>query len=314
MRIVVTGALGFIGTEVVSLMDGSGDEIVLVDFWEELVQQYETGRFPIIDRVYRNIQIAADVMEPWSFIEALRSNSIAFPDVIIHLGAVVDTTDLGSHAMFDRNVRYVRALVDAANEGDRQPPGIVFASSAATYGRDFTRPSNPYGMTKTVGERVISRTRGQFANLRFFNVFGSLEGHKEKMASVPFKIAQAYRRGDRFDMHSLSASRDFVPVGTVARHCVDLARGMVAPDRGADIKSTFDVGTATSTTFFNLDNFIMQATGNVVSCVREVPIPPELVGRYQMFTCAGTGPNPVPVLGKDDQSTRDGIEEHYGRP
>jgi ADP-L-glycero-D-manno-heptose 6-epimerase len=313
MRIVVTGALGFIGTEVVSLMDGSGDEIILVDFWVELVQQYEISRFPIIDRVYRNIQVASDVMDPWSFIEALRSNSVA-PDVIVHLGAVVDTTDMGSHAMFDQNVRYVRELVGAMNAGDRQPPGIVFASSAATYGLDFTRPSNPYGMTKTVGERAIARTRGQFANLRFFNVFGSLEDHKGKMASVPFKIAQAYKRGDRFDMHSLSASRDFVPVGTVAQHCVDLARSMVASGGDPSTKETFDVGTAVSTTFFDLDNFIMQATGNVVSCVREVLIPPELVGRYQMFTCAGTGPSPVPVLGKDDQSTRDGIEEHYGRP
>jgi ADP-L-glycero-D-manno-heptose 6-epimerase len=212
--------------------------------------------------------------------------------------------------MFDQNVRYVRALIEAVNACERQP-GIVFASSAATYGQDFTRPSNPYGLTKTIGERVVAGTKGQYANLRFFNVFGPLEDHKDKMASVPFKIAQAYRRGDRFDMHSLSASRDFVPVGTVAQHCVGLAKSMAAG--GDPLRATFDVGTATSTTFFDLDNFIMQATGNVVSCVREIPIPPDIVGRYQMFTCAGTGPNPVQVLGKDGQSTRDGIEEYYGR-
>lgn len=312
MRVVVTGALGFIGTEVVSLMDGSDDEIVLVDFWEELIQRYEGDRLPIIDRVYRNIQISSDIMDPWCFIEALRSKSID-PDVIIHLGAAVDTTDLGSHAMFERNVRYVRTLVDVLNARSWPPSGIVFASSAATYGPDFTRPNNPYGMTKTIGERLVSQTRGQFANLRFFNVFGSLEEHKGKMASVPFKLARAYRRGDKFDMHSLSASRDFIPVGVVAQHCVGLARDMAASDRDAGIRFTFDVGTATSTTFLDLDNFIMQATGNVTSCIREVSIPPELIGRYQKFTCAGTGPDSIPVLGRGGQSTREGIEEHYGR-
>jgi ADP-L-glycero-D-manno-heptose 6-epimerase len=312
MRIAITGALGFIGTEVASLMDGTDDEVLLVDFWEDLIARYEKDRLPIIDRVYRNMHIAAEVMDPWSFIESLRSLA---PDAIIHLGAIVDTMDLGSHALFNNNIRYVRSLVDAANTGRLTDniPGIVFASSAATYGADFAYPSNPYGMTKSRGERDVSSSRGQYANLRFFNVFGSLEHHKGRMASVPFKLAQSYRSGDRFDMHSLSASRDFVPVGTVAQHVVSLARSMAAATPDTAIRATYDVGTATSTTFADLDSFVMQATGNVVSCVREVPIPPEIAGRFQPFTCAGMGPNPVPVLGKDDQGTRDGIEEHYGR-
>lgn len=308
MRVAITGALGFIGTEVVSLLEGSDDEVIMVDFWQELIRRYEASRFQIIDRVYRNIHGAADVMDPWSFIESIPTMGI---DAIIHLGAVVDTMDLGSPAMFDLNVSYVRSLVDRVNSMGSPFPGIVFASSAAIYGLDFTHPVNPYGLTKSIGEKAMAMSHGQYANLRFFNVFGSLEDHKCSMASIPFKIAQAYKKGDRFDMHSLFSSRDFVPVGTVARHCVDIARRMAR--RNENIRKTFDVGTGASTTFAELDAFIMRVTGNVVSFIREVPIPRGLIGRYQTFTCAGMGPDHAPVLGMNDQSTREGIEEHYGR-
>ncbi len=316
MRIAITGGMGFIGTELISSLDGKGHQIVLVDFWEDLLRDYEKNRYPVLDRVYRNLATAAEVLHPKEFLDQLKSYS---PEVIIHLGACVDTTDMGSDEMMQLNVGYVRELVAAANNGrgSEYVPGIIFASSAATYGSDFTRPNNPYGLTKVMGERLVSETRGELFRLRFFNVFGAMEHHKLHMASLPFKLAQAYKRGDRFDLHSPDSARDFISVSSVASIVSELALQMETkwsdwPKR-LRTSRTFDVGTARPTSFTDLDNFIMQATGNVVSCVREVPMPGEICGRYQHFTCAGTGPNPVPVLGADRQDTRTGIEEQYGR-
>lgn len=310
MRIAITGGMGFIGTEVASLLTGT-DELIVVDFWQKLLREYEIARYPILDRIYGNLTRAECVMEPDEFIEHIKSYA---PDVIVHLGAVVDTMDLASDDMIDRNVKYVQQLVDAANNSRSAEyiPGIVFASSAATYGSDFTKPNNPYGLTKVFGERIVRGTRGQFSCLRFFNVFGNMEHHKGQMASVPFKLAQAYKNGDRFDMHSLDSSRDFVSVRSVAQAVIQQARLMASSaEDGVQHRSTFDVGTGQSTTFADVDNFIMQATGNVISVIREVPIPPEIVGRYQNFTCAGIGQ--VPFISGDGVTTREAIEEQYGK-
>lgn len=306
MRIAITGGMGFIGSEVVRLLDGSGHGLIIVDFWDDLLREYERQRYPIIEQTYRNLAIAEEVMRPDDFIVRLRSLS---PDVIVHLGAIVNTTDLGSHDMVDQNVGYVRDLVGAANDGRvgvKSAPGIIFASSASTYGSDFTRPNNPYGLMKVFGERLVASSLGQYVNLRLFNVFGAMEHHKLGSASLPFKISQAYARGDRFDMHSPFVKRDFISVTAVARVISRLIDDMGSMQ---GMKATYDVGTGKATGLVDLDGMIMDSMQQVSSCIREVPIPDALVGRYQGYTCGGVGP--VPLL-DCSQDTRTGIEEQYG--
>src|SRR6185369_12542905 len=96
MRIVVTGALGFIGTEVTSRLVELDHRVVVVDFWDDLLRSYEASRYPILERVYANLSRAAEILRPDEFIGQLREYS---PDVIVHLGASVDTTDMGSTQM-----------------------------------------------------------------------------------------------------------------------------------------------------------------------------------------------------------------------
>lgn len=309
MRIAVTGAMGFIGQEVVSRLIDAGHEVVMVDYWKSLLMAYEKEHFPILESVYRTMPLAAEVLEPHEFIEQLREFS---PDCIIHLGAVVDTLDLGSASLLHNNVSYVKELVAAAN-GSRiahDIPPIVFASSAAVYGSKG-QPNNPYGLTKAMGEKMIMETRGRYNLLRFFNVFGANEHHKKGMASVPFKIAQAYMRGDKFSMHSPDAARDFVPVSTVAEKVIAAAKHLsVQSEIGFPASRTWDLGTGAATTFEDLDNYIMQATGNITSCVKLIPIPAELVGRYQGFTRAG---DRCANLVEISRGTRQGLEETYGK-
>jgi len=311
MKIAITGGMGFIGTELVSRFADGSDEITVVDFWDSLLRDYESARYPALNRIYRNLSIAEQVITPDEFMTQLRESRV--PDVIVHLGAIVDTTDLGSDTMIQENVRFTRTLVSVANDRPTEfVPGIVFASSAATYGANHLQPNNPYGLTKVLGEKVISQTRGQYAMLRLFNVFGALEHHKRGSASLPFKLAQAYTTGDLwFDMHSPHASRDFVPVTSVADEIVRIATDMTSRESdGSDgIRGTWDVGTGESTLLTDMDTFIQQARRCSRSLVREVPIPKSIAGRYQSFTCAGL--NGMPLIG-NRMNTRDGIEEQYG--
>ena len=309
MMIVVTGALGFIGQEVVGRLVSRDHRLILVDRWTELIPKYEALGAPILESVYSTITQAELMLTPEQFLRWLAEAS---PAAIVHLGAVVDTADMGgSGQLFNDNFTYTHDLVRNANLGRQtcDVPAIVFASSAAVYGaRGF--PNNPYGLTKALGEKLVAGTRGEYSTLRFFNVFGRNEHHKLSMASMPFKIAQAYRRGDRIDMHSLDSSRDFVPVTTVAAKVVAIAEMLGGRDLDEPVvRETLDLGTGYATTFSDLDNFIMQATGNVTSCVRPVLMPSEVVRRYQHHTCAGVRARNCAA---DTPSTRDGIQEAYG--
>lgn len=310
MLIAVTGGMGFIGQEVVSSLLERGHRVVVVDYWSRLITLYESEKFPILEEsVYRTLSACEAVLTPPEFIRWLGDSREI--DAIVHLGAVVDTTDMGSDSLFSDNVEFTRLLVAAANTS--RPtwavPGVVFASSAAAYGaRGY--PNNPYGLTKALGERILAQLRGEYSAVRLFNVFGRNEHHKGKMASVPFKIAQAYQRGARFELHSPEAARDFVPVTTVAAKLCALAdllgsRSQEEPQ----IRETVDLGTGYATTFSDLDTFIMQATRNQASCVKIVPMPTSLEGRYQPYTCAGVR---IRNIGVDSIGTRPAIEETYG--
>ncbi len=298
MRVAVTGGMGFIGTEVVSRLIIKGHDVVVVDFWSQLIQTYEKRRYPILETTYANLTTADDVLTPYEFLDEHCKNV----DVIVHLGAVVDTMNICEDDLVKLNVDYTRALVSKL----RSP--IVFASSASVYGTKGY-PNNPYGLTKTMGERIIRdepRFNSDHTILRFFNVFGRHEHHKGKMASVPFKLSQAYNEGRQFELHSPDAARDFVPVAIVA----DLIVSIVELYAGGDkpLSRTYDVGSGSATTFEDLNNFIMQAKGATQSIVKNVPMPPELVGRYQGWTKAG-----LSVQNMGACSTREWLEKYYGK-
>lgn len=308
MLIAVTGGMGFIGQEVVSRLLARGHRVVVADHWDTLVSRYEHCQHSILESVYQTLPAIELLLRPREFHGWLVGSS---PDAVVHLGAVVDTTDMGSEGLFQSNVDFTRDLVRACCAGrqTRDVPGIVFASSAAVYG-SLGCPNNPYGLTKALGESLVSQSRGEFVTLRLFNVFGRHEAHKGAMASVPFKLAAAYRRGDRFDMHSLDSARDFVPVTTVADKLIAYAEMLAERDEDEPtVKYVMDLGTGHATTFRDLDNFVMQASHAVSSCVREVPIPDTVVGRFQHYTCAGER---VSNAGSGSITTREALEEIYG--
>lgn len=276
MRVVVTGGMGFIGTSVLKKLISHGHEVICVDFVEERIKTYEKYRHPIIEDVYWNLRDCADVMEPGEF---LNSNVIA--STCVHLGACVDTRGVNKD-LFENNIRFTRQLIDSL----RPETKVVYASSAAVYGLNGF-PCNPYGMTKQLGENLLkgSMSRLYVTCLRFFNVFGSNEHHKGDMASVPFKIAHAYRHRSLFKLFNPDAARDFIPVSTVADAVVGHALESAMPYPSFRI---FDVGRGEAVTFNDLDYAMRTVFNRNESYCEEVPQPPEYDGRYQVYTRAGS--------------------------
>ncbi len=270
MKAWVTGGLGFIGSRVIERLVANGIQTVCVDRRAKLESYQKTG-LPIFKRIMRAASGCVDVCEP----EHVLGRSHEY-DTLIHLGAVVDTGKAGADILRE-NIDYSRSLFPLFSRG------IVFASSGAVYGNKG-HPDTVYGMTKAVGERMLSnRNPSKSISLRFMNVYGEDEHHKGAMASMPFKMTRAYATNDRIALFNVTDRRDFVHVDDVASAIVAAAARVV--EHISSDSLAFDVGSGTAVSFSELDDLIR---GDRPSLVEEVAMPPHLIGKYQSFTMAGS--------------------------
>lgn len=303
MKIAVTGGMGFIGHELVDRLITLGHEVVVVDFSQQLIPRYETYSMPIMEQLYRILPACSDVVDPWAFVANFTKY---YPDIVVHAGAIANTKDLGggSSNLFSYNVEYTKLLAQAC---DIAGANLIFISSASVYGTSGY-PNNPYGLTKALGEKIVAKIRTRSTSLRLFNVFGRYEHHKGEMASVPWKLATAYRKNDVFAMHSPNAARDHVSSAAVVSAVVYAANEMLEP--GEKWHRVYDVGTGFALTYDGLDDAIMKVMKKSESRVKIVEQPADLKGRYQFYTCAGS--NGVVNIGNVGGTTFDGIKEAYG--
>jgi len=104
------------------------------------------------------------------------------PDAIFHVGACSNTLNNDVNYMMEKNYLSTKWIVDWCVKNNKK---IIYSSSAAVYGNDGKQPSNLYGWTKLLGEDYVV-AKGGIA-LRYFNVYGPGEEHKEKMASIIYQ-------------------------------------------------------------------------------------------------------------------------------
>lgn len=283
--VVVTGAAGFIASNVVGALNTSGRrDLVLVDDFsrEERRRNYEHLCYSeLVDR---------DAFFEWF------NNNYKNIEIIIHLGARTDTTEFDYGVFQKLNVDYTIELWKLCT-GFQIP--LIYASSAATYGmgelgyddrHDIVpelKPLNPYGRSKNEIDKYILNQAEQppfWAGLKFFNVYGPNEFHKGKMASV---ILHAYRQIKETGKVKLFRShnpnykdgqqlRDFVYVKDVARVILWLMEHQ--PDNGL-----YNVGTGHARSFYDLADNTFKAMG-VETHIEFIDTPLEIRDKYQYFT------------------------------
>ena len=301
MTIIVTGAAGFIGSNIVKALNERGiTDIVAVDNLSRAEK-------------FRNLA-DCDILhylDKHEFIRQVREHILPYRDIraVFHQGACSDTMNHDGLYMMDNNYQYSLDLLDWCQD-ERIP--FLYASSAAVYGgggvfseaREYESPLNVYGYSKFLFDQVVRQRSAaglsaQVAGFRYFNVYGAREQHKERMASVAFHHFHQYRKLGHvtlfggWDGYADGAqSRDFVSVEDVVK--VNLFF-FDHPEKSG----IFNLGTGRSQPF----NDLAAATVNACRAaegkpplsldelvkeelIRYSPFPDALKGKYQSYTKA----------------------------
>ncbi len=299
MMIVVTGAAGFIGANLVKELNRRGETSILaVDHLKK------PGKF-------RNLSgcTIADYMDKQEFFDLIEADAFDQDiSAVLHQGACSDTMEHDGRYMMMNNYRYTHRLFHYCQ--DHEIP-MVYASSASVYGAgqkfeerpENELPLNVYGYSKLAFDQHFRYWETQMGlnapcvGLRYFNVYGPMETHKERMASVIFHFYNQYRDTGRIRLFEGTDGyangeqrRDFISVDDVVKinlWCLE----------HPEVSGVFNAGTGKSRTF----NEVAIATLNALrkkegrntltleqlcseNLIEYIPFPDALRGKYQNYT------------------------------
>ncbi|MEO7159736.1 MAG: ADP-glyceromanno-heptose 6-epimerase [Polaromonas sp.] len=302
MKIVVTGAAGFIGSNLVKGLNARGiDEIIAVD---DLTQG---DKF----RNLADLKIA-DYMDAGDFYGQFSAGAFGQVEAVFHEGACSDTMELDGKYMMANN--YTLSC-DLFRSCQSQNTRLLYASSAATYGGsdtfsespDFEKPLNVYGYSKLLFDQRMRRELGarfekaqtQVAGFRYFNVYGPREQHKGRMASVAFHQFNQFQAegkvklfGDYGGYAAGAQRRDFVFIDDVVAvnlwffdhpeksGIFNLGTGRAQPFNDVALAVVNTLRKAQNAAPLSLEDAVR---GGMIDYIN---FPDALVGKYQSYTQA----------------------------
>jgi ADP-L-glycero-D-manno-heptose 6-epimerase len=297
MYYVVTGAAGFIGSNLVKALNDRGEtDIIAVD------------NLTRADK-FRNLTDCeiADFIDKRDFVVQLTAGEFEGAiEAILHQGACSDTMETDGRYMMENNFRYSVALLDYCQE---EEVPLLYASSASVYGagklfrelRECEAPLNIYGYSKFLFDQVVRRrlpdADSQIAGFRYFNVYGPNEAHKGRMASVAFHFFNQFRSDKRVQLFQGwdgyadgEQKRDFVSIEDVVEVSLHFL------ERPA-LSGIFNLGSGRAQSFNDVAvatiNACLLAEGQAVltleemrarSMIEYIAFPDALKGKYQSYT------------------------------
>ncbi len=278
MRVLVTGAAGFIGSTTAELLVAQGHDVVALD-------NLSASR-------RANVPTGATFVEG-SIGDGDLVRSLGYFDACVHFAALIAPADSmrEPERFFTNNVaqtfELLRALIDNA------VPRFVFSSSCAVYGDKVTipideshptNPHSPYGQSKLMVEQALSwlseRERIATASLRYFNAAGATTAHPERhdpeIHLIPLTLAAAAGHRDGLDLFGTDyPTRD----GTCVRdyiHVSDLAIAHALAIDALSSNRTLTLNLGTGTGYSNLE--IIDAVRRVTGLDFEVRVAPRREG------------------------------------
>lgn len=271
--IIVTGALGFIGSNLVKELNRQGYiDLVLVDDFDNRKMSNIDGaaynKLISINDFYKNFK-------DWKHVER-----------VFHEGAISSTTESSQLKINRYNIDPSNVLLDKCQEYNIL---LSYASSASVYGNGlkFTEespldPRSLYSMSKagldTHVENILkSNPETKIQGWRYFNVYGKNEAHKQDQSSPIFKFSKQAKETGKILIFEGSENykRDFICVDDIVKIKIHAAT--------QKINGIYNLGTGTAVSFKTVAEKIAKKYN---AQIVEIPFPKELEGHYQIFTKA----------------------------
>lgn len=298
MTIIVTGAAGFIGSNIVNALNERGEHRVIA-----------VDNLTKADKFKNLVDCEIDdYLDKTEFVARFQRGDFGRVRAVFHEGACSDTMETDGRYMMDNNFRYSRDVMDACLAQGAQ---FLYASSAATYGgssrfveeREVEKPLNVYGYSKFLFDQIVRQTlpkaQSQIVGFRYFNVYGPRETHKGRMASVAFHNFNQFRSegkvklfGEYNGYAAGEQTRDFISVEDVVK--VNLFF-FDHPEKSG----IFNLGTGRAQPFNDIASTVVnslraldgEASLSLAELVQRglieyIPFPDALRGKYQCFTQA----------------------------
>ena len=311
--IIVTGAAGFIGSATIWGLNRRGQGDILA------VDQLETS-----DK-WKNMRGLSfvDYLEKQDFRQMINSDKFAdSATAIIHMGACSSTMETDASYLIDNNYRYTQDLAEFAIRNNIR---FIYASSAATYGdgsqgyaddhKGITKlaPMNMYGFSKQLFDQwaLTHHYLKSIVGLKFSNVFGPNEYHKEEMRSVPNK---AYKQIKESGVVKLFKSykdeygdgqqqRDFIYVKDVVEMILFFLDH-------PECNGIFNAGAAKARSWNELVRACFAAL-DVPCQIDYIDMPDEIRNKYQYFTELNMAKLERSGFSQSGYSLEDGIRDYY---
>jgi UDP-glucose 4-epimerase len=228
MKVLVTGAAGYIGSVVTEQLIDQGNQVIALD---SLVNGHRAAIHPAAEFVKLDL-LDADGLD------ALFKNRPI--DAVVHLAAeaLIDVSMRDPGLFYRINLVGGMYLLDAMiHAGVKR---MIFSSTAATYGEPVEipiletspqKPVNPYGESKLAFEQMMAWYRVayglNYVTLRYFNACGATERfgeyHEPETHIIPilFEVALGQRKefhlyGTDYDTPDGSCVRDYIHVSDIA--------------------------------------------------------------------------------------------------
>ena len=313
--IVVTGAAGFIGSCFVSKLNKENfNDVVVVDDFSFPEKNKNLEGKTISQRIERKD------FQAW-----LKQNE-KLVQIVIHIGARTDTTEFDTEIFDELNLNYTKEIWNTCVEFGLP---MIYASSAATYGMgengyddnhqvvEKLVPLNPYGDSKNDFDKWALKQEEQpyfWAGLKFFNVYGPNEFHKNRMASVIFHTFNQIEktggmklfRSHKENYKNGEQLRDFVYVKDV----VEVIYFLMNHRKDSGL---YNLGTGTARTFLDLAKNTFYAL-NLEPNISFIDTPEDIRETYQYFTEANM--NKLKSIGYDkpfhtlEEGVKDYVQNH----
>lgn len=314
--IILTGGAGMIGSMVAWHLNNemNFNDFVIVDDLVNEQQEYNFNKRDFVEYIKKD-----DLKKYLS-----KKQNIS---AVIHMGAISATTESNFNRLLESNIRFSQQLWHWCAK-NKVP--FIYASSAATYGDgsfnyndneselDQLNPLNAYGYSKHFFDRWIQLELAkkqpappQWCGLKFFNVYGPNEYHKDRMASVVFHAFNQYKESKQIKLFKSEHPsykdgmqvRDFIYVK-------DAVKVIIFFLNNSKFSGVYNVGTGNPETFKALAEAVLSNNTGNPDEIKYINMPNDLKGKYQYYTKARI--DKIRSIGFDDnfKNLNEGVTDY----